>query len=125
MRELLVHSFCTNVAERYESLKRKELGDSLNVFSVSKYGNELENFHSDILAILFNKEERHGEQLLFVEQFIQYLNTEYGRQIKIENYKHCTCERERGRIDLLIVDEVSRHCIIIENKINDAADMGV
>ncbi|MEC4094157.1 PDDEXK-like family protein [Myroides odoratimimus] len=123
MEELLNHEFCKDVVERYAAFKKKEEENSFNVFSVSKNGNELENFHSDILSILFHQEERHGEGLLFVHQFMEYLNTCFDKNINVENYKQCICEREKGRIDLLIVDEESKHCIIIENKINDAPDM--
>lgn len=123
MREIFEHRFCEDLNKRYHEFKIKELGDSLNVFTVSKYGTELENFHSDILAILFEQSERHNEQLLFVNKAIDYLNVFYNYELDKNNYKHSKCEREKGRVDLLIVDEVSKHCIIIENKINDAPDM--
>lgn len=123
MKEIFEHEFCKDLVYRYKVYKKKELGNSLNVFSVSKYGNQLENFHSDILAIFFNQNERHASGLLFVRKFADFLNNFFYKNIQIKNYEHSTCEREKGRVDLLIVDEVSKHCIILENKINDAPDM--
>lgn len=77
-----------------------------------------ENFHSDIICSIFNQKE------YFIEFFIDFINS-FNPELRIDssNYTNGYASRETHRIDVLIADESSKHCIIIENKINDAGDM--
>ena len=77
-----------------------------------------ENFHSDIICSIFNQKE------YFIEFFIDFINS-FNSELRIDssNYTNGYASRETHRIDVLIADESSKHCIIIENKINDAGDM--
>ena len=77
-----------------------------------------ENFHSDIICSIFNQKE------YFIEFFIDFINS-FNPDLRIDssNYTNGYASRETHRIDVLISDESSKHCIIIENKINDAGDM--
>jgi hypothetical protein len=77
-----------------------------------------ENFHSDIMAyILENKKN-------VMNYFIDYVNDLSDLpKIEIDNYLNTKTEREENKIDISIKDLSSKHCIIIENKINNAGDM--
>jgi hypothetical protein len=75
-----------------------------------------ENYHSDVLFYIL-KNRKHT-----LNQFIKYINTLPDSQVIDENnYLDFEIEREEHRIDLLI--KSTNHCIIIENKINNAGDM--
>lgn len=73
-----------------------------------------ENYHSDILATILGYSE------IYLRLFIEFLNKHIsvGHEINFDNYQNYEVSREKGRIDILIRSEESRHCIIIENKIN-------
>lgn len=53
------------------------------------------------------------------------LNQSFSDRIRInkKDYLDAETKREVGRLDILIYSQNSRHCIIIENKINNASDM--
>jgi len=77
-----------------------------------------ENYHSDIMAyILENKRNT-------IKYFIEYIN-QLSDMPKIDenNYLNVEIIREENKIDILIKDLTSLHCIIVENKINNAGDM--
>ena len=67
-----------------------------------------ENFHSDIIAKLFENE-------IILKNFLDFIGVDKS---KYENYE---VEREESKIDILIKTEKS--CIIVENKLNWAKDM--
>jgi hypothetical protein len=77
-----------------------------------------ENFHSDIMAyILENKRNTLG-------YFIAYINELSNMpKINMDDFLEVEVVREENKIDILIKDSKSFHCIIIENKINNAGDM--
>lgn len=77
-----------------------------------------ENYHSDIMAyILENKKNT-------MIYFINYINSLSNLpDIDLNNYSNTEVIREENKIDILIRDLSSNHCIIIENKINNAGDM--
>jgi len=76
-----------------------------------------ENLHSQILAFILNENK-------FFVSFVDYLNKNYQTTIDIDQYQNPSIlPEDEGRIDVLIKDETTKHCIIIENKINNAVDM--
>ena len=83
-----------------------------------------ENFHSDILASILNQKK------LFCHEFLSFLNDSgkvernNNNYIKLTDYGEYTTHihREENRIDIFIFDEATKHCVIVENKINDAVD---
>ena len=91
-----------------------------------------ETFHNDIIAALLSPDEKHGEGDQFINLFIDMINkagSKKGIEIKKEEeYKGCSVEKEystndgelAGRIDILI--KGNKHCIVIENKLNNAPD---
>ena len=77
-----------------------------------------ENYHSDIIQyILNNKKDT-------IKYFIDYINSLSEKiNIDINNFLDTEIIREENKIDILIRDLTSKHCIIIENKIYNAGDM--
>ena len=77
-----------------------------------------ENYHSDVIHyILKNKNET-------LKYFIKYINSLSDNiNINFNNFRNTEIIREENKIDLLIKDLYSNHCIIMENKINNAGDM--
>ena len=56
---------------------------------------------------------------------IDILNKSYSDSVRINknHYADAVAKREIGKLDISIFSEVSKHCIIIENKIYNAGDM--
>ncbi len=96
---------------------------SFNIISVSTYTGHLENYHSDIWGFLLDNKAAHNKGDFFLSLFIDYLvenkkiNSKY-----VETLKKAEVHREKGRIDILIVNKEEQICVIIENKINNAED---
>lgn len=112
-----------SILQEYRNVKLAKQKASFNLFTISSYTNHIENFHSDIIATLLNKEGDHKENDWFLKQFITYLyNLPHVNIIK-QDFKNACVMREQGRLDIWIKDEASRKAIIIENKINNAPDM--
>lgn len=94
-----------------------------NVFTVSKRGAELENFHSDILHHLLNPEGPHGEGRVFLDAFLRFLNTlPNSFHADLGDFKNAKVEKELAKLDVSIIDWNSKKAIIVENKINNAPD---
>lgn len=94
-----------------------------NLFTLSSYNNQLENFHSDVLASFLDTEGLHGEGRLFLDEFISYLNINCKLKIDSTTFQEPIVKREQGRLDILVFDKSSKNAIIFENKINNAPDM--
>lgn len=111
------------ITEEYRVLKYSHREEPFNVFKLASDLYYRENFHSDIMKAFLDLNENHKEGNLFLYAFIEFINIHYPKVcISKINYKNVITERESGRIDILIRSEESRHCIIIENKINNAGD---
>lgn len=76
-----------------------------------------ENFHSDILVAILQKNTK------YIHWFIDFINLSTHRIVDSSYYKNVVVVREDNRIDILIKDTETKHCIIFENKINNAGDM--
>jgi len=110
-----------NVNKRLQNIRNEIQLNSFNLFTISSYNSYLENFHSDVIAILLNPNERHNQKNSFLNLFLDYL-IEFGVKINKDDYAFCEITREQGRIDIWIKDNTSKKSIIIENKINNAGD---
>jgi hypothetical protein len=97
---------------------RKRIEKPFNVFLVSSDFYYRENFHSDIIAAILQQSE------IYLEEFINFINKIINKDsITVNDFRNYTVTREENRIDVLICDSKTKHCIIIENKINNAGDM--
>ena len=110
-----------NINKRLQKIQDELQLNSFNLFTISSYNSYLENFHSDVIAILINPNERHNQKHSFLNLFLDYL-IELGVKINKDDYALCEITREKGRIDIWIKDNTSKKSIIIENKINNAGD---
>lgn len=111
-----------NLVIKWGKQKEPQLG--FNAFSLMSDYYYRENFHSDVLKSLLDKDGGHWEEDLFFYLFVSTLNkVKNDLKINISDFSNYSVEREKNRIDICVVDKVSKKTIIIENKINNAPDM--
>ena len=121
--EFLNHPEIWELVQENNKIKIHKNEVSYNLFTISSYNSYLENFHSDIIASLLNPYGLHQQGNTFLCLFVEFLNKCYNVDIQLSDFQNVLVTREIGRIDIWIRDEVSKQCIIIENKINNAQDM--
>ena len=112
------------LAQEYEeNLQKRKVDLEFNLFVIISDRYHQENLHSDILKALIdpNPNCKHEEQNKYLQLFLKFINS-HEANINLSDYSNARVVREKGRIDILIKDEVSKHAIIIENKINNACD---
>jgi hypothetical protein len=109
------------ISQRLGAVQDEMKLNSFNLFTISSYNSYLENFHSDIIALLLDPQERHLQNNAFLNLFLDYLIV-LGAQIDKNDYALCEITREVGRIDIWLKDITSKKSIIVENKINNAGD---
>lgn len=123
-------SFFDNLPEEVSLiLKSKEehmtSSNRFNYFEIVSDNYRRETFHSDILATLLNPKTKEIGDIcknLFLRKFLELFNVPFYPE---ESYAVCTedradTEESNGRIDISIVG--NGYSIIIENKINFAAE---
>jgi hypothetical protein len=79
-----------------------------------------ENYHSDIIAYILRYKNS------YLNNFFKFINLnkqENQEGIDVKNYKKYEIIREEGKIDILIKNDETKHCVIVENKIYNAGDM--
>jgi hypothetical protein len=124
-----ISEFLKKITKKKIVIENKKLNPPFNILLSSSDRYYRENLHSDIIySILKQKKE-------YLFEFISFLNIlgeEKGIKINSHNYEDCEVRKEygftdknedKGFIDLLLINEQSKSCIIIENKINNAKDM--
>lgn len=130
MRDFIYRPEFENLKERLENVKKEIEKSSFNIFSISSVNSHRENYHSDIIALLLNPLGAHEAGDFYLNLFLDFLIDSYNLKIKKDDYCNVEIKKEnptdsmdlKGRIDILIRDSKSKHCIIIENKINNAGD---
>lgn len=106
-----------NLSSQYSEYKKTSHETPFNIILASSELYYRENYHSDIIAAIIKRGD-------FYRMFIRWLNLLHKCvEIDYNNYADIKVEREEGRIDILIKSDASKHCIIVENKINNASDM--
>lgn len=111
----------SSIYETYCLQKHVNLG--FNAFALVSDVFYRENFHSDIMAAILNPGGEHHQGDRYLRLFLEFLRDQHQVSLRTEDYKNAVIERESGKIDILIYDKTSSKAIIIENKINGAADM--
>lgn len=106
-----------------ECAKRREVDMGFNLFHLISDVYYRENLHSDIMQAIIDPAGSHRQGDRFLRLFLDFLRERHGVVLEIADYANVRVFRESGRIDLLICDESRKRAIIIENKINGAADM--
>lgn len=82
-----------------------------------------ETFHSDIIAALLSLKEKSSENHLFLYLFLDMIGVdkEYYTNSKVNKEYGTNDGTLEGRIDIFIEGK-GKHCVVIENKLNDAGD---
>lgn len=113
-----------DVTWNYSERKLSRIEEPFNVFKLASDLYYRENFHSDIIKAFLDPNEKHKAGNLYLFTFIDFLNEYFSNKIFIfkQDYTDVKVIRELGRIDILIKSDISKHCIIIENKIYNAND---
>jgi len=115
------------ICEAYLNTKSSQNSNKLNVFTIASDLYYRENFHSDIISAFLDPSYNHNMGPTCLYAFIEMLNNFFGNKICInkKDYREASVKRESNRIDILIQSESNKakHCIIIENKMNNAVDM--
>ena len=110
--------------------ERKDTSLGFNAFALVSDTYYRENFHSDIIRAILDPHSGHGEGVLFLKTFVDFISDEARttgktkladtlRNLPVDNSAEVV--REEGRVDVKIKTPV--WTIIIENKINGAGDM--
>lgn len=125
VRNLLVAPTMRQICWEWHQQQNFRPDNRLNVFTIASDLYYRENFHSDIIKFFLDPNEKHNEGTAFLYAFIDFLNSSFNKKLSIikSNYKDVFVEREQERIDILVGSNESKHCIILENKINNAPDM--
>lgn len=121
--------------EKYIENKKNRMETGFNLFYLISDYYYRETFHSDIIAALLDPYEKHGKNNCYTNLFIDMINLISKEPIKKEFYTTPKVAKEfptddgnmRGRVDIFIEGDTpdkkgKRHCIIIENKLNNAGD---
>lgn len=127
---LLSNSDLIYLSEQFDKIQKEDPDIGFNVFTLTSDFYYRENFHSDIIATFLDPIAKHNEGNRFLDAFIDMLNLKIRKTnadglIRKDYYVNALVEREKDKIDILISTTLIEkpHCIIIENKINNAPDM--
>ncbi len=125
--ELIDDPAFNDLIGRYQDLLiERQVDLRLNLFALISDYYRRETFHSDILGALLDPRSPHGERYKYLHLFLEFLAEKYSTENMVRvvptNYNNVVVLREKGRIDILIHDVISKRAIIIENKINNAPD---
>ena len=96
---------------KYEKLNENN-SDKFNIFSILLKSSDEVNLHSKFIYELINPTGSHQQNEIFLNLFIQEINTENTENISTENL---IVYREKNNIDILLKSK--NHAMIIENKI--------
>lgn len=118
--------------EEYKKLQADRKDTGFNIFYLISDYYYRETFHGDIIAALLSPEEKHNAGNLYLKLFLEMVNHELnktGKGLYVPFYDTAIVKREmgtndgelRGRIDLFIEGKYN-HCIVVENKLNNAPD---
>ncbi len=106
----------------YQKLSVNRPEPYFNFFKIIKR-HYWENMHSDILAEFLDPRGSHGQENMFLQEFIQVLKKfDKSGKIHPEDFEDAEVQREKHRIDITIHSLSSDKTIVIENKINYAVD---
>ena len=105
-------------------LVRKANGEDFNIYKILGMSSKEVKTHSKFLAELLDANGSHGQEDIFVQLFINQLETPLGfdfdtksSRAKVELYIGPIIGETGGEIDIILIDK-NKNKIIIENKIN-------
>jgi hypothetical protein len=98
-----------------EGYNKNNIKEPFNIILAASDIYYRENYHSDIIAYILQYKK------LYLNNFIKYINLnkqENQEGIDVKYYKKYEIIREEGKIDILIKNDETKHCVIVENKIS-------
>ena len=121
IKELL--SRLAPIIKESEEKQEKRMETGFNLFYLISDHYYRETFHSDIIAALLSPNEKHGGENLYLDLFLDMIGVD---KAPYKNAKVCKEYGTNdgtlgGRIDIFIEGE-NKHCVVIENKLNNAGD---
>lgn len=129
IKEIISSKDFTNLYDSFIELQ-KDCDISFNIFTMISDKYHLENMHTDIIKCFLGSNEGHDEGNKFLFLFIDMINTigkegininkDFYVNAKVESQYLVDYKGQKGFIDILISGD--NHCIIFENKINNASD---
>lgn len=117
INDFLSNKGVSTYCREYEKSRKEIIDPGFNVFLLASDLYYRENFHSEIIKSFLDPRANHGENNLFLNQFIKMLGLDEL------DYVNSSVECEKHKIDILISNEQTKKAIIIENKMNNAGDM--
>ena len=78
IRNFILHQKFENMDKEIERIEREKQNNGFNLFTISSYNSYLENFHSDVIALLLSPKERHLQKEKFFKLFLSFLIEKYG-----------------------------------------------
>lgn len=129
IKDILASNKFNDLYDNFIELQ-KDCDVSFNIFTMISDKYHLENMHTDIIKCFLDPKEGHNEGYKFLFLFIDMINA-IGKEgininkdlyvnAKVESQYPVDCNGEKGFIDIFISGD--KHCIIFENKINNASD---
>ena len=113
-----IFEFLKKYSSKMENIQFSENIEPFNIVLAVSDIYYRENYHSDIIQYILQNENNAIKYFVnYVNELSDFLN------IDINNYFSIEVIREENYIDILIKNLSSNHCIIFENKINNAGDM--
>lgn len=105
------------IRKEYEIVKKRE--EKFNIFSALHKEHDERRLHSRFISVLLQPKGKHGNGIKFLELFVSH--TEFLDRFKcIEStvvFPKENDKKEDNNIDILILNQTNKQCIIIENKI--------
>ena len=72
IRNFILHQKFENIDKEIERIERERQNNGFNLFTISSYNSYLENFHSDVIALLLSPKERHLQKEKFFKLFLSF-----------------------------------------------------
>lgn len=106
------------IRKEYEMLSDRE--EKFNIFSTLHKEHDERRLHSRFISTLLQPRGTHGQESLFLKNFISQINS--LQDFPIDDYTLVypkeQDKKENNNIDILIINREKKKCLIIENKIN-------
>ena len=103
--------------------KNKREGSTFNIFRVLGVEHDEENTHSRLLADLLNPQGFHGQDVLFLQMFLNDCHRKQNLSLigkdtfSLPWYVETEKGTQQGRIDIVITCPAARYIVVIENKV--------
>jgi len=115
-RIIIINESILNAFIEQENVILEENKKNGKLFNPLIFFNIGETMHSFLLAFLLNPYSDHGQDKLFLKEFLKIL------KISVNDNDHWIVTAETGRIDILLKRVEPKTIVVIENKSNFAVD---